>query len=148
MMLDKELQIKLLLADRPWEQEPQQAEEWVDADTGYECSIWRNPNMGHLCGYVGIPKGHPCYGVGYNDMDGIEVHGGLTYSEVDDKRQWHVFGFDAGHGGDYSPGLAVTLLRVTGEFDSVSRGERSTYRTWAYMKEQVLSLCNQLKLKE
>jgi hypothetical protein len=146
MMLDKELQIKLLLADRPWEQEPQQAEEWVDADTGYECSIWRNPNMGHLCGYVGIPKGHPCYGVDYNDMDGIEVHGGLTYSEVADERQVHVFGFDAGHGGDFSPGLALTMFRINGRFSAWN--ERDTYRTWAYMKEQVLSLCNQLKLKE
>jgi hypothetical protein len=146
MMLDKELQIKLLLADRPWEQEPQQAEEWVDADTGYECSIWRNPNMGHLCGYVGIPKGHPCYGVGYNDMDGIEVHGGLTYSEVDDARQVYAFGFDAGHGGDFSPGLALTMFGINGKFSAW--GERDTYRTWAYVKENVLSLCKQLKLKE
>jgi hypothetical protein len=77
-------------------------------------------------------------------MNDIEVHGGLTYSEVDDERQLHVFGFDAGHSGDYSPGLALTLLKVTGEWDV----GRETYRTWAYVKEQVLSLCNQLKLKE
>jgi len=147
-MLNPELQIKLLVAERPWEQEPQQAEEWVDEGTGYTCTIWRHPTLGHLCGYVGIPKGHRCCELGYNDMNDIEVHGGLTYSEVDDERQLHVFGFDAGHGGDYSPGLALTMLKVTGEFNSVSSGERSTYRTWAYVKENVLSLCNQLKLKE
>ena len=145
-MLDPELQIKLLLPDRPWEKEYKHSEEWIDKDTGYTCTIWRHQTLGHLCGYVGIPKGHRCCGLGYNDMNDIKVHGGLTYSEVDDKRQLHVFGFDAGHAGDYSPGLALTMLRVTGEFNGVSRGE--TYRTWAYMKEQVLSLCNQLKLKE
>jgi len=147
-MLDAELQIKLLVAERPWEQEHQHSEEWVDEGTGYTCTIWRHPTLGHLCGYVGIPKGHRCCGLGYNDMSDIEVHGGLTYSEVDDERQLHVFGFDAGHSGDYSPGLALTMLRVTGEFNRVSSGEGVTYRTWAYVKEQVLGLCNQLKLKE
>lgn len=144
--LDPELQIKLLLPDRPWEQEYKHPEEWVDKGTGYTCTILRHPTLGHLCGYVGIPKGHRCSGLGYPYVYDIEVHGGLTYSEEDAARGLYVFGFDAGHDGDYSPGLALTLMKVTGEFGL--GGQRGTYRTWAYMKEEVLSLCNQLKLKE
>lgn len=34
--------------------------------------------MGHLCGYIGVPKGHPWYGKDH-DMIEANVHGGLTY---------------------------------------------------------------------
>lgn len=57
--------------------------------------------MGHRCGYVGVPKGHPHYDKDYNDLYDINVHGGLTFSEhgisapVDEKLFW--FGFDCAH---------------------------------------------------
>lgn len=141
--LDPELQLKLIMPDRPWEHE-QDMKEWVDASTGYLCTIWRHPTLGHLCGYVGVPKGHRCSGLGYNDMIDIEVYGGLTYSEEDAVRGVHVFGFDAHHGGDLAPKLAVTLLKYVGN----ERVRMGTYRTWEFVEEQVLSLCKQLKLKE
>lgn len=61
-------------------------------------------------GYVVIPKEHPLWGVGYDDID-VDVHGGLTYSEMadncmgwkevlpSDKGCW-VVGFDTAHLGD------------------------------------------------
>ena len=59
--LTPEQKLKLLIAHRPWESEPNNAE-WVDEDTGYKCRITRHDHFGHLCGYVGISKSHPLYG--------------------------------------------------------------------------------------
>lgn len=42
-------------------------------------AIWEN-GLGFLCGYIGVPPGHPWYG---QDMDDVEcdVHGGVTYTQ-------------------------------------------------------------------
>jgi hypothetical protein len=62
-----------------------------DEETGLPCLIVRGP-VGALCGYVGVPVGHPWHGLGYDDVgNGPEpedydpdwypdVHGGLTYA--------------------------------------------------------------------
>ncbi len=55
---------------------------------------------GHLCGYVKIPKDHPYYKKGYDDIQ-IDAHGGLTFSEWDSSAHW--IGFDCAHSGDYVP---------------------------------------------
>lgn len=77
---------------------------------------------GYANGYVAVPPEHPLHGVNYNDVDNIEVHGGLTFSnsmkEIKDDG-WHddtecigfdsfddipkdywVFGFDTAHAYD------------------------------------------------
>lgn len=38
-------------------------------------------NHGWGNGYVIIPKGHPLHGKDYNEIEGIDVHGGITLSE-------------------------------------------------------------------
>ena len=65
-------------------------------------------------GYIVLPESHPFHGLGYYDerLEGIEVHGGMTYAESAescskevkeklglDGSEW-VFGFDTAHGGD------------------------------------------------
>lgn len=56
-------------------------------------------NLGHRCGYVGIPKGHKLYEVYYDDIP-VDCHGGLTYSDFDDilgqEDLWWI-GFDCAH---------------------------------------------------
>lgn len=47
---------------------------------GHMCAVLLMP-MGHRCGYVGIPKGKPYYGCKYGELDFVDCHGGLTYSE-------------------------------------------------------------------
>jgi hypothetical protein len=47
----------------------------------YKCIVVRIPIMGHLCGYVGVQKGHKYYGTACSDIEEIEVHGGITYGE-------------------------------------------------------------------
>ena len=52
-------------------------------------------------GYVAIPKGHPWYGMQYNDIP-CDIHGGLTFSRscnIFDSEYWMI-GFDTAHLGD------------------------------------------------
>jgi len=44
----------------------------------FPASIHRQDGLGHLCGYLGVPKPHPWYGLDYDQID-ADVHGGLTY---------------------------------------------------------------------
>lgn len=49
-------------------------------------------------GYVSLPKGHPLFGLEYDtihDQYDIQIHGGLTYSKLDEDK-W-VIGFDTAH---------------------------------------------------
>lgn len=83
----------------PWHNEPDK-KQWSDAETGLPCLIVRGP-VGALCGYVGVTKGHPFYGVGYSECPQgaacadrteenlwcdhtpehlLEVHGGVTFA--------------------------------------------------------------------
>ncbi len=57
--------------------------------------------MGIACGYVGVPRGHPYFGKGCDDVD-VQVHGGLTFAgyweDIDSEIWW--LGFDCGHAFD------------------------------------------------
>lgn len=62
----------------PWTEEP-------DKETGETAglsTVILRTDLGHLCGYVAVPLGHPWHGLHY-DHEAIEVsvHGGLTYAE-------------------------------------------------------------------
>lgn len=60
-------------------------------------------------GYVAVPKGHPCYGMDYDNIHStydIDVHGGITWSNNHIQDQpaetigmW-ILGFDTLHFGD------------------------------------------------
>jgi hypothetical protein len=139
-MLDVQQKMKLLISDRPWEHEPD-SEEWVDADTGYKCTVWRHKTLGHLNGYVAIPKKHKAWGGSYDGMD-VDVHGGLTYSDADKETGEWVFGFDCSHAGDFNPRLVATLLEYTST--DISHHMRDTYRTFEWVKEEVVKLAKQL----
>ena len=140
-MLDAEHKLKLLVANRPWESEPDNAE-WEDKVTGYKCRIVRHRDLGNLCGYVGIPKTHPSWGKKYDDVD-IQVHGGLTHSglEQDDTSETWWFGFDCAHAGDISPKLLIVLI----EKDRYNYDRTEVYRTWGYVENEVRELVRQLR---
>ena len=146
-MLDAEQKMKLLISDRPWEHEPDN-EEWVDATTGYKCTVWRHPTHGSLNGYVAIPKGHRLHGQGYDAFD-VEVHGGLTYASEDEKTNEWVFGFDTNHHNDFAPKLVQTIMQYSSwEEAEWELKKRGTYKTFEWVKEEVLHLAQQLKLFE
>ncbi len=65
--------------------------------SGYHCEVRIMP-LGHRCGYVGVKKQHPLYGIHYDDVPlglHVLVNGGLTYSKREGDL-W-VFGFDFHH---------------------------------------------------
>lgn len=138
----------------PWQKEPDLAE---FEEHGLKCRIRRGP-VGALCGYVGVPVGHPGYGASYNGPNdyysldentiwwrryinkipeyaiaGIEVHGGLTYGS-DEKDGYYWFGFDCAHAGDLCP----QIVAMTGD----AHGD--TYKDFHYVTEEVKSLAKQL----
>ena len=67
--------------DGPWQSEPDKIQ-WQDAATGLPCLIVRGP-VGALCGYVGVPKTHPAYGLHY---DGCTTEAAEEWREESRKR--------------------------------------------------------------
>jgi hypothetical protein len=73
-------------------------------ESGYRAVVIFN-ETGHRCGYVEIPRSHPCYEKEYSDID-VDVHGGLTFSAYskempyDTPAGFWVLGFDCIHYGD------------------------------------------------
>ena len=132
----------------PWDQEPADKIVWEDSTTGFDCMIHRN-GMGSWCGYVGVPKKHYLFGLDYNQLyemgKGLDVHGGLTFSDAchnmdvngkgichpSDKGD-HVwwFGFDCAHSGDRNP--------IGGPSDY------GTYKDQLYVTNEVKGLAQQL----
>jgi hypothetical protein len=129
----------------PWKKEPDRVS-WLD--------ILRNYG-GSLCGYVAIPSSHPFYEKDYSKLQGIETHGGLTYSnhcngtpdegichstEHEDKVWW--LGFDCAHLFDFSPN--GTPLGIIEKYPNIM----NRYKNIEYIKKEVKSLSEQLKNRE
>jgi hypothetical protein len=93
------------------------------------------------------------YGMGYEEAEknnSYHVHGGLTYSgsieDADDG--YHYFGFDTAHGGDFSPKLAMQMLRWARTDGVIDYHKEETYRTWDYVHKHVVRLATALYLFE
>ncbi len=144
------------MAPRPWDTEPDKAH-WIDPATGLDCLIVRGP-AGALCGYVGLPPGHPFHGTHYRDLDDVEVHGGLTFSDACDPDGseaegichtpqpgrpddvWWL-GFDCAHYSDCTPGSRL-LHAILGGDVTLPIG---VYRTYDYVHAEVARLAAQLE---
>lgn len=74
----------------PWDCEVDKAA-WTDSATGLPCIIRRDPQGGHLCGFVGLPIGHPLFGFRADTIPAtvIWVHGGINYAEPCDQSKPH-----------------------------------------------------------
>jgi hypothetical protein len=137
----------------PWADEPDKAQ-WIDEATDLDCLIVRNM-LGALCGYVGVPPGHPWHGVEY-DVPDVEVHGGLTFSDScqegaeDGPGICHVpqpgrpaevwwLGFDCAHAFDLQPRQADLLAE-----SSKALGLTWTYRTFDYVRDECRALARQV----
>lgn len=139
----------------PWQHEPDRIQ-WNYA--GFACLMVRS-EMGHWCGYVGLPEDHPYFGEHYDqaELPGPGVHGGLTYSDFCQGPICHVpepgfpdrvwwLGFDCAHSGDVSP-RSEALLRKhrLPSLTSVLRFPwPNTYKDEAYVRAEVESLAEQL----
>jgi hypothetical protein len=138
----------------PWQHEPDKVQ-WTDEATGLPCLVKRVKHSGHLCGYVGVPRGHRFYEVDYDDvrLRGYDdedmdydihwppAHCGLTYADhcqegPEADAICHVpepgepddvwwLGFDCAHSGDVSPAYADRYGAVFGD---------ATYKTLPYVQ--------------
>ena len=128
--------------------------DWVTR-AGLRAVVIMNDSSGSRCGYVGIEKSHPLFGVSYHeetrvlktnlhDLDSpasfFEVHGGLTYSgsggEYPVPSELHWFGYDCEHAGDIpKPGSA--MWRLYRDYEGV-------HRTLDYCIDECESLAQQL----
>lgn len=140
----------------PWRDEPDKIH-WKDQATGLDCLIVRN-RVGALCGYVGVPEGHPLFDVEYSKPH-VHVHGGLTFAnrcdpwpddpehargichpaEPGEPEVWWI-GFDCAHGFDFAP-ADQDALRLTWE----ERDNTPPYRDVAYVQAEVTRLAAQVK---
>lgn len=121
--------------------------------SGYNCLILRHPELGLLCGYVGVKAGYVCHGKHYDhlpyaDLFSIDVHGGLTFADEGDgswrpKGYWWL-GFDCGHAWDLVPQILELEETV---FGSGIMSE-FPYRDFTYVKKQVERLADQLATLE
>jgi hypothetical protein len=143
----------------PWQDEPDKIQ-YPDPVTGLPCLIVRNP-MGALCGYVGVSEGHPHYKREGYDFD-LGVHGGITFTDMcrpgEDEAHGvchtpgpgepdHVWwlGFDCAHHMDFVPKMALALKSLPGDHSWM---EGDIYRDISYVKTQIASLAQQLKVLE
>lgn len=119
----------------------------------YKCMIRRIEDMGHLCGYVAIPKGHILYKKSYTEIEeeyDLIVHGGLTFSdffgkpEIDPNaydNRWYI-GFDCAHAGDLTPNMYVKFPQIYHECDLIHR--EGIYKDMEYVTEECKSLVDQI----
>jgi hypothetical protein len=132
--------------DGPWMSEPDRVD-FIHA--GFACFALRHPDLGHWCGYVGVPREHPLYGTSHDDVD-VEFHGGLTYSDtcrggichepapgMPDDVWW--LGGDFAHFCDFSPAMRARLRSLG--FD---REHDDIYRDLPYVRRQIEQLAEQL----
>lgn len=98
--------------DGPWQHEPDHVELRYCGTPKFPCLISRSPTTGALCGYVGVPEGHPFFGV--DPCLALDVHGGITYVGKCQGKICHVprtgephviwwLGFDCAHLDDFCP---------------------------------------------
>jgi hypothetical protein len=141
-------------ANGEWDMEPDKMH-WISEETGFDCLIVRNC-IGALCGYVGVPEGHPCFEMDYGltelEIDSIDIHGGLNFAdfcqpEDEDGEElarvchpiegaanelvWWL-GFDCSHALDEIPAVPIP---ITG----------SAYRNFEFVQAEVERLAQQLK---
>ena len=109
---------------------------------GFRCAVI-GQQLGHRCGYVGLPEGHKYYGEDYDEIP-LDCHGGLTFSRESDtypvkseKPLWWI-GFDCAH---YNDGKDKELLKALG----ITKEEHPLYyddmfggREHVWTKEEVI----------
>jgi len=123
--------------------------EWLDEPNreefehaGLKCLIIRHPELGHLCGYLAVKRGHPCYGkfydyLPYEDLFPVDVHGGLTFSQEGDGKEYPKgywwLGFDCAHAYDIVPFMPSAL------------SQHGSYKNFNYVRQEIKKLVAQVK---
>lgn len=110
---------------------------------GHEWMVVHNQG-GYRCGYVKVLPGHPWHGKGWDDLDGIIVHGGVTFAKADkpcdeggaDDGWW--IGFDCAHAWDAPDPSLPSERRHT-----YTPSDDCVIRDQEYVEAECRSLCEQ-----
>jgi hypothetical protein len=100
----------------------------------FDCSIFRNPRGGHLCGYVALTTDNDFFGKNYDDIP-VRCHGGLTYAS-ENGDNW-VIGFDCAHYEDLQPFYT----------DQEIYNDNRVYKDMNFVTEECESICEQISEK-
>src|SRR5947209_3531858 len=149
------------LKSGPWDNEPDKAQ-WQFSPT-IACMVHRGGGQA-WCGYVGVTKGHPLFGMNYDEVEekyDIQVHGGLTFSAMcdgdeengichvatDEKgkdiRAWWL-GFDCAHYRDLRPNFADAYMAKFDEDMADKYPLAQVYRDYAYVRAETERLAEQI----
>lgn len=108
----------------PWDNEPDNLK---FEHIGLKCEIMRVPKLGHLCGYVELPKNHIWNEFTDENFGFINVHGGITYCFQQGGST--IIGFDCAHVGDLIPSRNYTTF-----------GTQDSYKDIDYVMNECKSL--------
>lgn len=75
----------------------------------------------HYCGYCALHRDFLTWQAAAQLEVEIEVHGGLTYCELDDERALWILGFDCAHAGDDENPLTRSLDWLRVQCESMAR---------------------------
>jgi hypothetical protein len=134
--------------DGPWQYEPDRVH-FDDPATRLPCRVERHAMYGHLCGYVGLPVGHPWFEAPIPLLRqlGVRAYGGLNCARGD-RDQWWI-GFDTMHTRDYSPGQWGIERRLQAHLPGwsmpLSIQEPAQYKTLAFVRRHVGLLAAQAR---
>lgn len=141
---------KAAWGDGPWQTEPDK-EQFTDEATGLPCLVKRSLHSGALCGYVGVPPGHPWHG---RDYDEIDPSPGLCQDGPEDSTICHIpapgepdgvwwLGFDCAHAFDVSPAMAARERELGLPHLLHLPGPQEQYRHVGYVKTECARLAEQ-----
>jgi len=108
-------------------------------------------SIGHRCGYVRLPEGHPWHDVSSEDeaLDGVRVHGGVTFCGELDEAEGIWLGFDCAHSDDArDPSLYDDEYRaIQAKHPWPTFGRKQTIRTTDYVRAECKHLAEQIAEK-
>ncbi len=131
--------------------------EWTTEAGLNAVAILVSPTMPHYCGYVSIDKNHKHYRKTYDNLQNIDIHGGLTFAgdAYWEESNNHWLGFDALHLGDaYAWEEGKELITTDDEKIQVKSAQNilgkypepeAEIRDLNYIIEQCESLAKQLQ---
>lgn len=136
----------------PWQDEPDRVE---FRHEGFPCLIVRQPDLGHLCGYVAVPPGHPWHQMVGTDDECVDVHGGVTYASKCRGDVCHVpepgesddvfwIGFDFAHIDDLVPCRQSYLTNMYLQHHP-NLGTRGVYKGIDFVKAECRRVAEQAK---
>jgi hypothetical protein len=83
---------------------------------GLKCVVVQAREARHRCGYVRIPPSHVDYNKEHDNIVDVNIHGGLTFSQLEDcieeDGQGYWVGFDCNHSQDamFDPDVDISTL--------------------------------------